>query len=661
MSRRRGAGGLVVLFLLTALATLVSPPSAGTVVPGQDLIGDTTWTLAGSPYYVVGDVNVSAGASLAIEPGVQVLFEGYHTLAVFGNLTAVGTPSAPIRFASNASVPFTGDWRGIRVQPGANATISHVLITYALWALWMLDASGGVYHNLSVERSSTGLYLAQATNLTIRDSSFSNNSIGVRIQETTNSSLEGIRAWRNGEGIVLSLSSRNNSILRSSIYLNSVVGIDIRESFNNRIWGNEIYSNGVEALDDGDTNVWDGGYPAGGNLWGSYSGNDTYNGPLQNLIGPDSIGDTPHWIDNNSMDRYPRFTPGPNLPPLIDLLAPGNNTLFRPGTGVWLRLRDQDLSGGEYAVDGGSPVPFAETTIVDTTSWSDGAHTVSVAAWDVAGNRSSKRFDFRVDAILPEVALVSPPEGSTFRPGGVPIDLEVSDANLARVVAYLDGELLFLLSSPFDVPTIGWTDGNHTLAINATDTPGNYRNISFSFRTDGTPPQVLASTPVSGSTGIPTDTAIQIDFSEAMNRGSVAVALSFPVPYTRVWSRNDTRLSLVPDRPLAPGTSYLLEVDVRATDVAGNSMASRFSATFSTVPAPPGPGEPDPTLLVWALVGILAAVAFGVAAYLWHRERARRRRRQLRRKRKAAAARAALEAKPTEAAPPPGPPGDDAG
>jgi hypothetical protein len=52
-------------------------------------------------------------------------------------------------------------------------------------------------------------------------------------------------------------------------------------------------------------NIWDNGYPSGGNYWSNYTGIDLYSGPYQNVTGGDGIGDRPHTINSNNTDHYP--------------------------------------------------------------------------------------------------------------------------------------------------------------------------------------------------------------------------------------------------------------------------------------------------------------------------------------------------------------------
>jgi len=96
-----------ILFLL--LPTIIY---AQTNVSGF-ISTNTTWTLSGSPYIVIGNTLVSHGSTLTIEPGVVVKFNADKALQIDGELLAIGTPQSRIKFTSNLSNPSSGDWAKI--------------------------------------------------------------------------------------------------------------------------------------------------------------------------------------------------------------------------------------------------------------------------------------------------------------------------------------------------------------------------------------------------------------------------------------------------------------------------------------------------------------------------------------------------------------------
>lgn len=65
---------------------------------------DTTWTKAGSPYTLVGNLLVSNGVTLTIQSGVTVNINGYLFM-INGTIRALGTSAEPIIF-NNGSVQF---------------------------------------------------------------------------------------------------------------------------------------------------------------------------------------------------------------------------------------------------------------------------------------------------------------------------------------------------------------------------------------------------------------------------------------------------------------------------------------------------------------------------------------------------------------------------
>src|SRR5205823_14382175 len=74
---------------------------------------DAIWTSGGSPYCVTTTVDVAAGTTLTIQPGVVVQFSSGQALQIDGELIARGSPTSPISFTSAAATPAKGDWKQI--------------------------------------------------------------------------------------------------------------------------------------------------------------------------------------------------------------------------------------------------------------------------------------------------------------------------------------------------------------------------------------------------------------------------------------------------------------------------------------------------------------------------------------------------------------------
>lgn len=97
------------LFFATALSVSIFAEAlfAQCTTNVSGTIAGQHWTLAGSPYCVVGNISV---ASLIIDPGVVVKFGGPYRFEVASVLTAVGTQQDSIRFQRDTS---TSPWKGI--------------------------------------------------------------------------------------------------------------------------------------------------------------------------------------------------------------------------------------------------------------------------------------------------------------------------------------------------------------------------------------------------------------------------------------------------------------------------------------------------------------------------------------------------------------------
>ena len=95
---------IIIIFFVSA-STMFAQTYVSGIIPNN-----TTWTLVGSPYIVIGGVLVSSGVTLTIEPGVEVKFDSELSLQIDGKLITIGTESNMITFTSNNDSPEPGDW-----------------------------------------------------------------------------------------------------------------------------------------------------------------------------------------------------------------------------------------------------------------------------------------------------------------------------------------------------------------------------------------------------------------------------------------------------------------------------------------------------------------------------------------------------------------------
>jgi parallel beta-helix repeat protein len=174
----------------------------------------------------------------------------------------------------------------------------------------------------------TGFSLPAMNNVTIKNTTITNCTYGIYLDSSSGNVLSGNSVTANdAEGIWLNSSSDNNTLFDNNVAANRGVGtsldsssgnvlsgnnftanscgVDLSSSSDNRIFHNDFLNNTSQAEVSNSTNMWDDGYPSGGNYWSDYNGTDLYCGPYQNLTGSDGIGDTPYVIDANNTDYYP--------------------------------------------------------------------------------------------------------------------------------------------------------------------------------------------------------------------------------------------------------------------------------------------------------------------------------------------------------------------
>jgi len=185
--------------------------------------------------------------------------------------------------------------------------------------LGLVDSTNITIRNLNLTGSRQGLLLAYTTNSTMTRLNISFNANGIWTSNSSNNTITDNEITLNGNGISLNHFSSNNTISNNTISNSGVDAIFLGQSDRNIIKYNNLSNNarGISWFNSQDNtiyhnnlventeqvfyfplaNIWDDGYPSGGNYWSDYTGFDELSGPNQDQLGSDGIGDTPYVVD----------------------------------------------------------------------------------------------------------------------------------------------------------------------------------------------------------------------------------------------------------------------------------------------------------------------------------------------------------------------------
>ncbi|MCJ7422854.1 right-handed parallel beta-helix repeat-containing protein [Candidatus Bathyarchaeota archaeon] len=173
------------------------------------------------------------------------------------------------------------------------------------WGNIYLDGSSfnDIQGNM-IESSMSGINVQLSSNNRISGNNMTFGGVGITLAYSPNNDVSGNNITGYSAAGIAS-SSSDNSIIGNNI-ANNGNGIQLQECSYNMIFHNNFIGNGNNAYSYPDCfNVWDDGYPSGGNCWSDYNSIDLYSGPFQNETGSDNIADSPYVIDANNQDNYP--------------------------------------------------------------------------------------------------------------------------------------------------------------------------------------------------------------------------------------------------------------------------------------------------------------------------------------------------------------------
>jgi len=171
----------------------------------------------------------------------------------------------------------------------------------------------------TIDGDGYGIRLINSFNCTAIGNNVSNCIGGVHLQNATSCTVKRNRFTQNSQGVRLYSPCLYNKIMANTVYNNTYDGMIEKMPPNGTFFGNVFFHNNFinntyPFIYKVSGNVWDDGYPSGGNYWSWYNGTDLFSGTCQDETGSDGIGDTPYIIGVSDADRYPLMHPWSLLP-----------------------------------------------------------------------------------------------------------------------------------------------------------------------------------------------------------------------------------------------------------------------------------------------------------------------------------------------------------
>jgi len=264
------------------------------------------------------------------------------------------------------NVTLTNNGQGLLLAFTTNSTIENVTIANNYVGMHVLSSDANLITVSTITNNAFGITLYRSSSNNITKNTLTNNGYdsgfyygciligrlvmgeGVSMTINTVPSEDNIISSNvisnNGGGIILSNPGTTRTIINGNTISKNGEGIYAEwGASNNKIYHNNFVDNGKNVYIDAEygtvVNIWDDGYPSGGNHWSDYVSVDVKNGIGQDLPGSDGIGDTPYIIDADNADHYPLMN-AYGAPPLQTyslaiISTVGGTTDSAPGTYIY--------------------------------------------------------------------------------------------------------------------------------------------------------------------------------------------------------------------------------------------------------------------------------------------------------------------------------------
>lgn len=272
---------------------------------------DTTNTVNGKPVHylkncIAGVVPSGAG---------EVILANCTDIFVQNQNVSDGSVGLLLGFSNNNTLDnntvFSNAYQGISLYESDNNMITSNKMSNNRIGLFQNACENNTIISNSIFNNTNGLVLSNSRITHINNNTVNCNEVGISIGDSKNNNVVNNIIAYNNYGIHLNSFSECNSVSGNTIKANIIFGIYLEDSYSNEIYYNNFIDNINQAFDNSGTNVWDNGYPSGGNYWSEYAGIDVMSGPTQDDPGSDGISDAPYTNIggcSGSQDYYPLMT-----------------------------------------------------------------------------------------------------------------------------------------------------------------------------------------------------------------------------------------------------------------------------------------------------------------------------------------------------------------
>ena len=305
--------------------------------------------------YILTDNITSSADGIVVERDNIIINGDGHTINGTGEYWYKGVDLSQRTNVTVQNTQIKNFYYGIMLNYSSNNVIFHnnVINSDFFGNIWLINSPNNAIINNTIKKGWFGIYLTYSSYNNIYDNNIAEilEIGGITLDHSSHNTIQRNNVTE-GHGLWF-WGSSNNKIIQNNIntsitrpYIGYRGHIELIDSPGNIFYYNNFFVNSSDIYTRNSTNVWDNGYPSGGNYWSDYTGVDADG---------DGIGDTPYVIDENNVDRYPLMYPwaAPHKFSAGDVVWAASDLHVRSGPGLNYSVIDTMIKGNRGVVISG--------------------------------------------------------------------------------------------------------------------------------------------------------------------------------------------------------------------------------------------------------------------------------------------------------------------